>query len=313
MTKRLGLGSCSNIMRVLTVGAVLIAACPLTRAQAKTQTGGEASHEDAGPLPAAAFEVVSIHQDKPSPDGRVSMQIGFMPNGTFTARGLNIKKLICMAYGIDDLQVSGGPDWLTSDRYTIEAKADSATQQELPKLAGPQMRLVGQHLVQGLLAERFNLKMHSDRKEIQILALVPTMSGPKLHESTPGDTYANGLKDRDGHGHAGMMRFDGGKITAQGVPLDNLASQLTEQLHQIVQNKTELKGNFDFSLEWTPEHDHDGGRPMGSGDAGGTAVQDSNGLSIYTAIQEQLGLKLEAQKSSVPAFVIDRVERPSEN
>ena len=157
-----------------------------------------------------------------------------------------------MAYGVNDLQVSGGPDWLSSDRYTIEAKADSATQQQLPKLAGPQERLVGQHMVQALLADRFGLKIHQEMKEIPILALVPAKSGPKLHEAVTGDTYPNGLHDRDGHGRAGMMRMFSGKIVAQGVPLDNLASQLTEQLHQIVQNKTGLKENFDFTLEWTP-------------------------------------------------------------
>jgi uncharacterized protein (TIGR03435 family) len=110
-----------------------------------------------------------------------------------------------------------------------------------------------------------------------------------------------------------MMRFSNGKLTAQGVPLDNLASQLTEQLHRIVQNKTGLKGNYDFTLEWMPEQDHDGGPPIGNGDAGGASASDSTGPSIFTAIQEQLGLKLESQKGEVPALVIDHVERPSEN
>src|ERR1039457_6919582 len=141
------------------------------------------------------------------------------------------------------MEVVGGPEWLTSDRYTIEAKADSATQEQIQKLSGPQMRLVGQQMVKGLLADRFKLKMHEETKEIQILAIVPARNGPKLHASMPGDSYANGLKDRDGQGHAGMMRFNGEKLTAQGVPLDNLASLLSEQLHQIVQNKTGLKGN----------------------------------------------------------------------
>jgi uncharacterized protein (TIGR03435 family) len=310
MTTRMEFVQSLKIVGLLSICVTLLAGSFLMRAQANTQANAAVSQEGGNPLPAATFEVVSIHQDKPNPDGRGSMQIGFLPNGTFTARGLFLKRLICMAYGVDDLQVSGGPDWLTSDRYTIEAKADSTTQQELPKLAGPQMRLVGQHMVQGLLADRFQLKMHPDSKEIQILALVSSKGGPKVHESTPGDTYPNGLKDRDGHAHARMMQFDGSKVTAQGVPLDNLASLLTEQLHQIVQNKTGLKGNFDFTLEWTGEHDHDGGPPKVSG---AEAEPDSTGLSIYTAIQEQLGLKLEAQKSAVPVFVIDRVERPSEN
>jgi uncharacterized protein (TIGR03435 family) len=281
-------------------------------AQTPAPAGATNAQDTAAVLQAATFDVVSMHQDRPSPDGRVSMQVGFTPNGTFTGRGLDLKRLICMAYGVSDLEVAGGPDWLTSDRYTIEAKADSTTQEQLPKLAGPQERLVGQHMVQTLLADRFGLKMHQETKEIPILALIPAKSGPKLHEAVAGDTYPNGLHDRDGHGHAGMMRFTDGKLTAQGVPLDNLASQLTEQLHQIVQNKTGLKGNYDFALEWTPDHDHDK-PPMGAGEQGATASSDSTGPSIYTAIQEQLGLKLEAQKSAIPVYVIDRVERPSEN
>jgi uncharacterized protein (TIGR03435 family) len=292
--------------------AVLAAALPIMIGQAGQQTGAAISRDNSEGLPAASFEVVSIHQDKPSPDGRGSMQMDFTPNGTLTALGLLLKRLICAAYGVSDIEVVGGPEWLTSDRYTIEAKADSATQEQIQKLSGPQMRLVGQQMVKGLLADRFKLKMHEETKEIQILAIVPARNGPKLHASMPGDSYANGLKDRDGQGHAGMMRFNGEKLTAQGVPLDNLASLLSEQLHQIVQNKTGLKGNYDFVLEWTPERDHDGGTAVGNGEASANA-EASSFPSIYTAIQEQLGLKLESQKAAIQVFVIDQVERPTED
>lgn len=241
------------------------------------------------------------------------MQVGFTSNGTFTGRGLPLKRLICMAYDVDDLQVSGGPDWLTLDRYTIEAKADSAGQEAIQKLSGPQVRLVAQRMVQELLADRFKLKMHQGTKELPVLALVVAKNGPRLHESVPGDTYENGLKDRDGHGHQGMMRFNNGRLIVQGVPLDRVVAQLTEQLHQIVQNKTGLKGNYDFTLEWTPEEDHDRGPSVASGEGGGGPAADASGPSIYTAIQEQLGLKLEPQKGAVPVFVIDHIERPSEN
>lgn len=146
-----------------------------------------------------------------------------------------------------------------------------------------------------------------------ILGLVVAKNGPKLHEATAGDTYANGLKDGYGQGHAGMMRFMNGKVIAQGVTLDALAAQLTEQLHQIVQNKTELKGKYDFTLEWTAEQDHDGRPAITNGTAGGSAAAESSGPSIFTAIEEQLGLKLESRKSAVPVFVVDHLERPSEN
>jgi len=312
MTNRIGLRRSSKWGIKLTAIGVLAAALPMMIGQTNQNAGEATSQEMAEGLTAASFEVVSIHQDKPNTDGRVSMRIGFTPNGTFTAQGLLLKRLICAAYGVSDIEVVGGPEWLTSDRYTIEAKADSVTQVQLPKLSGPEMRLVGQQMVKGLLADRFKLKMHEETKEIQILAIVPAKNGPKLHESVPGDTYANGLKDRDGQGHAGMMRFNDGKLTAQGVPLDNLASQLTEQLHQIVRNKTGLKGSYDFVLEWTPERDHDGGPAVGNGETSANA-EPSALPSIYTAIQEQLGLKLESQKAAVKVFVIDQVERPTEN
>lgn len=296
----------------LSAATTLAFALPIMVGQTGHQPGDAAPQKKGQELPGASFEVASIHQDKPSPDGRGFTRIGFTPTGTFTAQGIMLKRLICTAYGVSDIEVVGGPEWLNSDRYTIEAKADAATQEQLPRLSGPQMKLVGQQMVKELLAERFKLKMHEETKNIQILAIVPAKSGPKLHASVAGDTYANGLKDRDGTGHAGMMRFNGEKLTAQGIPLDNLASILTEQLHQLVQNKTGLTGNYDFVLEFAPDRDHDGGPASGEADASANADRSAQ-PSVYTAIQEQLGLKLESQKAPVRVFVIDQVERPTDN
>jgi len=285
-------------------------------AQANSSQGGGDSRNGDTLLPSASFEVASIHPDPPSPDGRVSMQVGFTPDGTFTAHGVPLKTLISMAFGVDELQVSGGPDWLTADRYSIVAKADAATQEQLPKLAGPEERIVGQRMVQALLADRFKLTAHHESKQLPILALVVAKSGPKLQASTPGDTYVNGLKDRDGKGHPGMMRMGDGKITAQGISMDGLTKQLIRQLHLIVQDKTGLAGVYDFTLTWTPDHDHDSEGPGPNSSNGGPGIasaRDSGGPSIFTALQEQLGLKLESQKGMVEALVIDHIERPSEN
>jgi uncharacterized protein (TIGR03435 family) len=214
---------------------------------------------------------------------------------------------------VDEIQVTGGPDWLNQDRFSMEARADSVTQEQLGKLSGPEQKLVGQRMMQALMADRFKLTVRQETKEVPILALVVAKSGLKMQEAKPGDTYDHGLKDRNGQGHAGMMRFTSGSVTAQGVPLDNLASLLTEQLHQMVQNKTGLSGKYDFTLQWTPE-DHDA--PFGPGPnaaGGGAPAADAAGASIYTALQEQLGLKLVSQKGTVPAFAVDHAERPSEN
>ena len=258
----------------------------------------------------AKFEVVSIHPD--DPDGH-QMRIGMMPDGRFVANGMTIKRLVCMAYGIQDFQLEGGPAWISSERFAIQAKSESQVEQELPKLSDDERLLVGKQMVQAMLADRLKLKLRPESKEMSTFGMVVAKNGTKLHEAKPGDDYPNGLKEGDGKGHAGMMRFDGRHLTAQGVKLDNLASFLSEQLHQIVQNKTGLDGKYDFKLEWSQETDHPMGPRQTSGEAGNAPADENSSPSIFTAIQEQLGLKLEPQKSAVPVYLVETIERPTEN
>ena len=284
-----------------------LAAVPLTFAQVAVQT--DAAKLDAL-VKAAKFEVVSIHPD--DPDGH-RMRIGMGPDARFVAEGVTIKRLVCMAYGIQDFQLERAPNWFTAERYSIHAKSESNIEEQFPKLTDEQKMMVGKQMVQTMLADRFKLSLRQESKELPILGIVVDKNGPKLHEAKPGDTYSNGLKDGDGAGHAGMMRFDGTHLTAQGVKLDNLASFLSEQLNQIVQNKTGLDAKYDFKLEWSREPD----RPHGPQQAGGepeSASADGNaGTPLFTAIREQLGLKLESQKSAIPVYVVESVEKPTEN
>jgi uncharacterized protein (TIGR03435 family) len=124
------------------------------------------------------------------------------------------------------------------------------------------------------------------------------------------------MKGPDGVGHAGMMRMGPGQLAGQGTPMESLARLLSEQLGRTVLDQTGLKGNYDFTLQWTPEQGEammlkgpEGGKP-GTDNA---APPESSGPSIFTAIQEQLGLKLESTKGPVEILVIDHVEKPSEN
>jgi len=140
--------------------------------------------------------------------------------------------------------------------------------------------------------------------------------GPKLHEAKAGDDYANGLTGGDGKpGGKGMMRmdFDSGamRITAQGLSIDGLVRQLSGQLNSHVENDTGLKGDYDFTLRFTP----DNMRLESSTASGGATTNLSNGggISIFDALQEQLGLKLESQKGPLDVIVIDHIEQPSEN
>jgi uncharacterized protein (TIGR03435 family) len=172
-------------------------------------------------------------------------------------------------------------------------------------------------MLQPLLADRFQLKVHTEVRDLPVLTLVIAKGGPKLHEAKPGDTYPNGLKDFNGQGGGpGMMLMRPGQLTGQGLPLSSLARVLTQQLGSTVQDKTGLTGKYDLTLQWTPDRNGSAmpGAPepglQGPGSGGST---DASGPSIFSAIQEQLGLKLESQKGPVEVLVIDHVETPSEN
>jgi uncharacterized protein (TIGR03435 family) len=143
------------------------------------------------------------------------------------------------------------------------------------------------------------LKVHHETKELPIFALVVAKGGLKMQEGKTGDTYSKGLKGIDGKGMgAGSYMVGNGKMTAQGISMESLAAQLTQEVGHIVQDQTGLKGIYDFTLRYSDDM---------------AAKADSSVPSIYTALQEQLGLKLEPTKGPVDVIVIDHVERPSAN
>jgi uncharacterized protein (TIGR03435 family) len=150
---------------------------------------------------------------------------------------------------------------------------------------------------QALFEDRLKLKVHFETREMPIFALVVAKGGLKMHEAKPGDTYANGLKGPDGKAFGGGSSMVGsGKMTAQGMSMDSLAAQLSGTTSHVVENKTGLTGVYDFTLQYA-----DSDRPS----------SDSTAPSIYTALEEQLGLKLESTKGPVQVLVIDHVERPT--
>lgn len=207
------------------------------------------------------------------------------------------------AYGLDTNQLFGLPKWAGSEKYEIEARIDGETSYALSKLSGDQLKLAHQRLLQSLLRDRFKLTVHNEPKQMPVYWLVVPKNGPTIRESKPGDQYADGIKSRSGNligPHMALVRLGGGRIAAQGLPLENLVSQLTAQLGRKIIDKTGLTGSYDFTLEWMP-------------DAGPANRTDEPGPSIFTALQEQLGLKLEPHVGPVDIFVIDHVETPSEN
>ena len=186
----------------------------------------------------------------------------------------------------------GGPGWLNSAKFDIEAKADESVDAEMQKLDSDAGRLQKQKMLQALLAERFALKTHVETRELPIYALVVAKNGPKLEKSKANGTSIN---------------WRTGQITVQGSDstVGLLAEQLTKVLDRVVVDKTGIQGRFAISLNWTPD---DGAAANSSG-----SLADASGPSVFTAIQEQLGLKLVSQKGPVQVLVIDHVEMPTEN
>jgi uncharacterized protein (TIGR03435 family) len=221
------------------------------------------------------FEVASI---KPSnADPRSSSGIDTR-RGRLTASNVTLKRCIMGAYGIGPNQILGGPDWLTSDRFEIIAKADQ-----------PVGDRILMPMLQNLLAERFKLALHREAKPIRAYILEVRKGGPKLDR---GD--GKGSKTSNGRGH----------IVATNATMDRFAEILSRQMDLPVVNHSGLAGVFNLRLQWNPES----ARPARPAD--GAAIE---GPSIFTAIQEQLGLRLQAGKVPVEVLVIDHVEKPSEN
>lgn len=265
----------------------------------------------AAPLPIYEYEAATIKPSKgPGPDKKIGMWAA--PDG-FSAWFITPQQIISIAYGVKSFQISGGPSWLPSERFDIEAKMDAATADALKKLSQDQRVLAQQQMLQALLASRFQLTVHRETKESTIYTLVIAKGGPKLQVAKPGDTYPNGGTFPDGT-HAGAGSISGsqitGDLTAQAVPIARLVQSLTQMLGHPVSDKTGLKGVYDFKLRFAPD-----GRlqsPPGSTNERLPLPQaDSNAPSLFDALQEQLGLKLVAAKGPVEAIVIDHIEKPA--
>ena len=264
--------------------------------QGNVAASGTDAKDEVVLLPSATYDVATIKASDPNARGSSA---GARPNGGFFSKNQPLKSAICDAYNVSFIQCVGGPAWLGSDQYDIEAKPDSATTEQLLKLSWKQREPLQERMMQALLADRLKLKVHFETREISIFALVVAKSGLKMHEAQPGDTYANGLKRGDGK-PLGRQSFTmgNGNMTAQGILMDTLAANLANMTGHLVENKTGLTGAYDFTLQYS---DKDPPPP------------DSTAPSIYTALEEQLGLKLESTKGPVQVLVIDHVERPSEN
>lgn len=227
------------------------------------------------------FEVASI---KPSRNSMAESNVDSAPGGRLTATNITVRELIRLAYGMKDYQIEHAPGWIEGERYDIAAKsaitARTSFEQE-------------QSQVRELLIDRFHLTTHRETKQAQMYLLVVAKDGPKLTAHNEGT--GSGTRKVCGH------------LAGKRLTTDTIATVLSRQFERDILNRTGLSGKYDFQLDWMP----DSGPCPAAVDSEASSVTALP--SIFTAIQQQLGLKLEASKGPVEFLVIDHVERPSAN
>jgi uncharacterized protein (TIGR03435 family) len=208
-----------------------------------------------------------------------------------------LKGLIEMAYDVRDFQITGGPGWADSEFFNLTAKGGSSNPSSGP-LSSTQSNAEMRLLLQALLRERFQLKVRKDSKELPEYTLSVGKSGPKMTAGTnhPASSVSG-------------INAACGQMTGTNTTMKNLAYKLSRILDRPVLDQTKLDGNYDFTLNWTP----DTGPCATSISDSAPAATSGEGPSLFTALQEQLGLRLDAGKGPVEVLVIDHVEQPSPN
>ena len=292
-----------------------LAAAALVMGAIATALTASATQSGQGALPTsstATFEVASV---KPNKSGDQRVMMSMPPTGRVTATNIPVRLLIQQAYDVQPFQIVGGPGWIASDRFDVTAKGpEGAT----PEQIRPMMR--------ALLADRFKLITHTETREMPIYHLALARADGKLGPNLkPGTIDCAAMRGRRGGpppappqpGQAMECGFmvGPGNMNAGGMPMLELARALSGFVGRMVIDKTGLKGEYDFQLTYAPEG-RGGlpGLPPGPGPSGLDApAADPNRPSLFTALQEQLGLKLDSQKGPVDVLVIDRLEQPSED
>ena len=241
-----------------------------------------------------AFAVASIRPA--NADGPVSMGVG---NGQGGGHNLTLKALLAVAYRLQEFQVTGGPAWAASQRFDVEGKTED-------RGADPD-RL--RSMLQSLLDDRFQLRLHRETKAASAYALVAGKGGPKIKlaqdQTSPP---VNGPAPPGAGPNHGAIRLGRGSLIGNAVMMSLFARMLAQRLDRMVVDRTGLTGRFDINLQWTPV----GELPYGPG-GNPLPPADTSGPSIFTAIQEQLGLKLESTRTTVEFLVIDHADKPGEN
>jgi uncharacterized protein (TIGR03435 family) len=261
--------------------------------------------------PAPTFEVASVKPSPPPTGNGIMRRLGAPDPGMINYGNATLAMLISRAYGVKDFQVSG-PDWLTSLGYDVVAKVPAGVPADQVPL-----------MLQTLLAERFKLKLHRESKTIGVYALIVGKGGPKLKESDPAD-----LAGVPGPGVRMLVTPNGGREISGHMTMAQLTDVMSFFMDRPVVDSTGLTGTYDVDMAFMPDERDQmqnklgpamamaGPPPAGGNDAArpAEAVSDATAGSIFSAVQEKLGLKLDPRKSPAEILVIDHAEKiPTEN
>jgi uncharacterized protein (TIGR03435 family) len=256
-------------------------------------------------VPTMTFDVASVRETQLDPRGFAGMS--FEPHAvTMKVSGAPLSMLLYLAYRIQPSEVSGLPGWAQSTMYSIQAKADSDTNAKYAKLGAVEANLERQHMLQVLLAERFNLKTHWETKEGSVMELTASKSGSKLRPAGSMPPTGEELKRFGARPVPPLdMQFiapDSYKFVGHGCSIALLIPQLKTFDHQTtIVDKTDLTAKYDFVLQFSLPR------------SGADNSTISTWPGIEDAVPEQLGLKLVPAKGQIKTFVVDHIDHPSEN
>jgi uncharacterized protein (TIGR03435 family) len=248
---------------------------------AQQNSTGQQSTAPMAPMRADAhpsFEVATINPADPNRTNGGGFTVG---GHRIIIEGQTVNDLISFAYAVHRKQIVDGPAWLGTDKFDIEGQADQPGVANLQQI---------QEMLQKLLRDRFDLKLHRDKRDLSIYAIKLAKGGPKLTRSTA----TSSLPSQSGHGHGDQQQRKFANNT-----MSDFALGMQAYMDRPVVDETNLPGRYDFTLKWTPMNS-----PANEPDAA---------PGIFTAVQEELGLKLEATKGPTDVLVIDHVARPSAN
>jgi uncharacterized protein (TIGR03435 family) len=296
-----------GINPLLIAGGLMALAIPFLGQSVAATSPTSSSAANAPYVATMTFDVMSIHESRPGPE------MHFV-GGRFTPQTTNLKLenvqifwLISLAYGVEYHHISNPPDWAGRTTFNVEAKSDAAADQRMATLDKEQEKLEQQHMVQALLTERFNLKVHWSTQEGDIYNLVLTKGGSKLRPAgsmPPPPEELKWLRDsktpppihQQGDGRLGYEFY------GHDCPIEDLARTIGSMMGRDVVNQTGLTGKFDFHIQYH-----------------GNTPRDNRGEDptlwppLTDALEDQLGLKLEPAKGPVRLLVVDHIDMPSPN